>query len=269
MKAERNSQGCSIFKNLGIEKVGADVYGSLKRFHYRDSRLCPQVAIYAIKDRSRAGRRFGTYIGVIVYTMPAPAIELRNIATDGFFCGLDAATNLQLVNANIRNISRVIIEPHYRGLGLAGWLVAETMPRLDVAIVESLAVMGSVSPFFEQAGMTVYRGKGSARVARLTEALGMVGVDRKLFIDPAAVQRKLDGLCGPEAEFIARQIYAFLEAYGRRKHAPAGVERTRFVLSKLSLRPVYYIWFNPEVPMRMDSNKNKKEQRKEILNEAG
>jgi GNAT superfamily N-acetyltransferase len=149
-----------------------------------------------------------------------------------------------MVNKHIRCISRVIIEPRYRGLGLASRLVAETMGKLGVPIIEAMAVMGRVNPFFEKAGMKRYEGRPVARSVQLIEAVGMVGIDERELVNPAAVQAKLDGLGKSEAAFIEQQMDIFLQAYGRRREMRAGIERTRYVLSKLTGRPVYYIWFN-------------------------
>ena len=238
---------CTVVRYLEIVPAGLDEYNELGRFHYREGAARPHVAIYAIKDMHPLVARLGGLAGVIVYTMPVPNLELRNVATDGRFTGLgDRRMQLQMANKYIRCISRVIIEPRYRGLGPAGWLVAETMPRLGVPIVEAIAVMGRVNPFFERAGMKRYEGRGTARSIQLIEALGMVGIDESKFIDPSAMQVKLDRLSKLEAEFIEQRIDSFLQAYGKRSQMRAGIERTRYVLSKLTARPVYYIWFNPD-----------------------
>jgi GNAT superfamily N-acetyltransferase len=242
-----NSQQCTITRYLEVVRAGPDEYRQLARFHYRESRLGPHVVIYAIKDMRPVRTRSAGCVGVIVYTMPVANLELRNAATGGLFAGFgDRRLQLQMVNKHIRCISRVIIEPRYRGLGLASRLVAETMGKLGVGIIEAMAVMGRVNPFFEKAGMRRYEGRGTARSIQLIEALGMVGIDESKFIDPSAMQVKLDRLSKLEAEFIEQRIDSFLQAYGKRSQMRAGIERTRYVLSKLTARPVYYIWFNPD-----------------------
>jgi GNAT superfamily N-acetyltransferase len=249
-----NERGCTVTKHLEIVRAGLAEYNYLGRFHYRQSPAGlpgPHVAIYAMKDMYPARRRFAPVVGVIVYTMPTAHVELRNVATGGLFCGFgDRRLQLQLVNKYIRRIARVIIEPRYRGLGLASRLVAETMPKLGVPFIEAMAVMGMVHPFFEKAGMKRYQAKPAARSVRLVEALGIMGIDEQELIDPQAIQDKFDSLAGCEAEFIERQMSDFLGAYGKaqsgRTAGPPGIERTRYVLSKLTARPVYYIWFNPD-----------------------
>jgi len=179
---------------------------------------------------------------------------LRNIATGHIFAGLDRSTQLALINTNIRRISRVIIDPRFRGLGLACRLVRETMPLVNVPIVEALAVMGLVNPFFEKAGMKAYKAKPSAASVQFVEALSIIGIEQAGLIDPLLVQQKLDRLGDCKARFIEHQIRHFLKSHGRRRDMPPGLERTRYIVTKLTARPVYYIWFNPKLTDTGDSN---------------
>jgi len=232
---------CTVCKRLRIVPGSTDDYKALAHYHYRDSRIGPYAAIFTLKGD------FGRPAGVIVYTMPAPALELRNIATDNMFAGFDRSTQLALVNKNIRCISRVIIEPRFRGLGLASRLVSQTMPQMHLPIIEAMAVMGLVNPFFERAGMKAFTAKLPVRCVQLIEAFSTIGIEKKELIDAKQVQRKLNQLPAPDAEFIELQIKCFLQSYGKRRNMPVGLERTRYILSKLTERPVYYIWFNPRL----------------------
>jgi len=242
-------KSCSVVEKLQIMAGGRSDYEQLAHFHYRDSRLGPFAAIFAIKPvrALAAGVDEKKTVGVIVYTMPSPGLELRNAATGDFFAGFDKATRLTLINKNVRCISRVIIEPRFRGLGLASALVRETMPKMKVAIIEAMAVMGLVNPFFEKAGMEALVAAEPARSVQLKEAFSMVGIEQNMLLDAKQMQRKLDRLTGPQADFIEQQIEEFLQSYGKRRYMQGGLERTRFVLSKLTARPVYYIWFNEKI----------------------
>ena len=243
-------RSCSVCKRLRIVPGSRDDYKTLAHYHYRDGNLGPFVRIFALEPDSTWAAPSGIKtVGVIVYSMPNPGVELRGIATDNLFAGFDRATQLALINKNIRCISRVIIEPRFRSLGLASRLVRETMPRMNVPIVEAMAVMGLVNPFFEKAGMKAFAAKMPARCVQLIEALSMVGVERRELIDPQKVQTRLDRLPVGKAEFIELEMKRFLQSYGRRRNNQAGLERTRYVLSKLTARPVYYIWFNPKLKL--------------------
>ncbi|MBN1392198.1 MAG: hypothetical protein JW947_05275 [Sedimentisphaerales bacterium] len=195
--------------------------------------------------------RLGEAAGVIVYSMPSAGAELRNIATGNLFAGFDSRTRLGLINKNIRCISRVIIEPRFRGLGLASRLVRETMPEMGVPIIEAMAVMGAVNPFFEKAGMKAFAAKKAVRCVKLSEAFSMVGIEEEELIDAEVVQRKTEQLGRREGEFIEAEIGRFLQSYGERRYEEAGVKRMRFVLSKLTDRPVYYIWLNEKMGFKV------------------
>lgn len=236
-------RSCSVCKRMHIVRGCLDDYKKLARYHYRNSAPAAYAAIFALKLAEET-------IGVIVYSMPSPGLELRNIATDNLFAGFDRATRLALINRNIRRISRVVIEPRFRNLGLASRLVRETLGAVNVPIVEAMAVMGLVNPFFEKAGMTAYRAKMPARCVRLIEALGIVGIEGEELIDPQKVQQKTELLGTQKPEFIKFEIRRFLQSYGKRRNMPPGLERTEFVLSKLTARPVYYIWFNKNLELR-------------------
>jgi GNAT superfamily N-acetyltransferase len=228
--------------DVHIEPGNIEDYEKLSRYHYRDTSAGPYAAIFAAK-------RGGQTIGVIVYRMPVIALELRTAATGGIFCGLGRGTLLSLLNRNVRCISRVVIDPRFRGLGLASRLVRETMPQMRVPLIEAMAVMGQVNPFFEKAGMKAYHAPLPQRCVRLTEALSAVGIEESLLIDPQAAHKKIAALAPDRAAFLELEILGFLKVYGKRCYMPAARERTKFILSKLTERPIYYIWFNPEMKM--------------------
>jgi hypothetical protein len=239
---------CSVTRKLQVVPGTFDDYRQLAHYHYRNGSLGPTAGLFALKPVSPlSGLSRKDTVGVIVYTMPTARLELRNVAAGNFFAGLDRSTQLALINENIRCISRVIIEPRFRGLGLAIRLVRETMPQLNVPIIEAMAVMGAVNPFFEKAGMKAFTGKVPARCIQLIEALSMVGIEQHELIDPQIVQRKIAHLSICQTEFIEFEIKRFLQSYGKRSalSGSSGPEQTRYILSKLTARPIYYIWFNP------------------------
>ena len=238
---------CSAAGALEIVRAGRKEYEQLSCFHYRDCSLGPYAAVYALKDMHPAAIRTGTIAGVVVYTTAAPNLEMRKFAIGDVFSGFsDRRIGLAMVNKNIRCISRVIIEPRYRGIGLASMLVRQTLKRLDMPIVEAMAVMGRVNPFFEKAGMEAYFSRPSLGCVKLAEAFGAVGIEDDAFIDAEAVHKRIGDLGADQKRFIETQTQKFLQSYGKRKYMPHGVDRTRYVLSKLTYRPVYYVWRNPD-----------------------
>ncbi|MFA5555286.1 MAG: hypothetical protein WDA68_12160 [Phycisphaerae bacterium] len=223
-----------------FELVCGDIsdYRRLGRYHYRGDKLGPYQAIYALRLAQETA-------AVIVYSMPAVYVELRNAATGGYFRGYDRRTAAAMVNKNIRTISRVIVEPRFRNIGLATRLVRETMPLLNVRIIEAMAVMGHINPFFEKAGMHPYTAGLCAACLRIKEALSLVGIEEEIFYKADKVHKRIEHLKTSARRFIDREIRRFLQGYPNRRDMPEGPQRTKYVLSKLGDRPVYYIWFNP------------------------
>lgn len=242
---------CSVARKLQILPGTLDDYRRLAHYHYRHVRPGPVAAIFAFRPGPMSElRNQAPAVGVIVYSMPVPEVELRDVATAGFFAGFDRSTKCALLNKHVRCISRLIVDPRFRGLGLASLLVQETMPLMGVTIVEAMAVMGLVNPFLERAGMTAYRAQIPLRTVRLVEAFSSVGIEPEYLVDPAHVQRSIDQLAGAEGQFIELEIRRFLQSYNRCRDMPPGLKRTVYVLSRLTTRPVYYVWFNPETKRR-------------------
>jgi len=88
----------------------------------------------------------------------------------------------RLINDEIARISRVIIHPKFRGIGLGEFLVKETLHKVDAKVVEVLAVMARYNPFFEKAGMlrVDYRRDETAIDKKIRGFLGERNFDLKL-----------------------------------------------------------------------------------------
>ena len=235
---------CSILSDLVLVEAGRSEYEELAGFHYRDGGCGPRAAVYAMIDKHYAATRKDRVAGVIVYSMGAANMEMRNVALGGVFGGGSRRDELSLVNKNIRCISRVIVEPRYRGMGVASRMVSESMQLIDVPVVEAMAVMGRVNPFFERAGMKRFEPGVSVKAARMIEALGLVGISEDDFIDAEKVYERVEQLHQSERRFVNGEIEKFVQTYGKRRYMGDGVDRMRFVLSKVVYRPVYYVWVN-------------------------
>jgi len=64
--------------------------------------------------------------------------------------------DLRFINRHVRTISRVIVHPQFRSLGLSSLLVRCLCKHCDTRYIEALAMMGRAIPFFERAGMKRY-----------------------------------------------------------------------------------------------------------------
>jgi GNAT superfamily N-acetyltransferase len=235
---------CSIHKELQIVPGDMNDYRLLATYHYRSGPPVGVKAVYTVRPKRALGALGRRPAGVIVYAMPNPRVELRTIATNGAFHGLDRQTELELLNRHVRCLARVIVEPHFRGIGLAVRLVRETMPKLNVPLVEALGVMPLVNPFLERAGMRYFEPRVPVEHVELLEAFSVVGIEEDDLVDPELVQRELDGLRAAARAFIEARVRRFLKSHGSRRTMPDGLARTRYILARLTHRPAYYLWIN-------------------------
>ena len=124
-------------------------YESLTRHHYRAKRpatFCQIVAATYV-DPSASTR----VIGVGVLSWPVPMLNARN---RHFALPTGYGVRLRFANAQVRTISRVIVHPQFRALGVATALVRELIARCPTRYVESSAAMGRYATFLGAAGMT-------------------------------------------------------------------------------------------------------------------
>lgn len=175
-------------------------YRALSRFHYRAGRPATIVRILRASDAPT-----GTLAGVLVISMPTIDGAWRRLAWPGRFDArlLGKKEALRRINAELRTISRVIVEPRFRALGIAVALVRAYLDRPLTPATEAVSAMGALCPFFARAGMTAYRLPPSPADARLLDALHHARV-------PAA------GLAGPAiscsqrmSPFLARELRAW------------------------------------------------------------
>jgi len=83
--------------------------------------------------------------------------------------------SMKELNDKLSVISRVVIHPKYRTIGLGTKLVKGTLPLAGTEYVEMSAVMAKYNPFAEKAGM-----KRIAEQAPPKEAMRIVGLLREL-----------------------------------------------------------------------------------------
>jgi ABC-type ATPase with predicted acetyltransferase domain len=130
-------------------------YRQLAPFHCISGPPACHKRVYVIRTPKRF-RRFGGpgVAAVLVVSPPVIAARGRNVATANRYVGKDRRGCLSKLNAEIECISRVIVHPMFRGGGLAVRLVRHALRTARTPMVESLAAMGKIHPFFRCAGMT-------------------------------------------------------------------------------------------------------------------
>lgn len=156
----------TIFKKIKFIRATREDYKILSDFHYRSHRLGAVKEIFAFKKDNEI-------IGIIVLSFPNFKFpdRFKNL---GKWC-----ENKKRVNQKISLISRVIIHPKYRSIGLGWRLVKRTLEKCRDKYIEAIASMAVHNPFFEKAGMKLIK-------IKLPDKLIIEAIDelKKLKINP-------------------------------------------------------------------------------------
>jgi len=132
---------CSLVREMYVAEGKMENWKQLASFHYRSHSVAGPRKIFCL------WRKNGELCGVIVYTYPAPQCFGRKAS------GL-TKYSMREINKRLSAISRVVVHPKYRTIGLGVKLVEETLELVGTEFVEMPDVMAKYNPFAEKAGMT-------------------------------------------------------------------------------------------------------------------
>jgi ABC-type lipoprotein export system ATPase subunit len=167
---------CSLTQQMTITQGTRAEYKTLCEFHYRAHRTPPTRKIFTLKRKEEI-------CGVVVYCYPSPMCFGRRQVWRG---------DLKQLQREVSVVSRVIVHPKYRSIGLGEKLVHDTLPLAGTPCVEAVAVMAKYNPFFEKAEMQkIAQSKPSKAVTDALAKLETLGFDNALLGSPAYNQQQL------------------------------------------------------------------------------
>jgi ABC-type ATPase with predicted acetyltransferase domain len=199
----KTNRECSLVKEMHITEGTKADYKKLAHFHYRDSRLFAHHKIFTMK-------RGDETVGAIVYGSPPLAVTGRRKA-------IGKNLTIPEINRNIIRISRVVIHPKYRTIGLGAKIVAETLHRAGKPIVETIAVMAKYNPFFEKAGMTkIAETQPNPQVLKVVEKLRALKFNPVFLTSERTNLNKLQNMTEKEVEKVRNAIKEVSGIYRKR-----------------------------------------------------
>lgn len=167
-----------------------DDYTRLACFHYRAGAPATCARVLTLRDSAR-----DELAGVLVVSHPTLNGAWREGAWPGAYNpasvgdGTSRGSRLRslalALNRDVRCVSRVVIDPRWRGLGLATRLVRAYLDSPITRRTEAIASMGLASPFFERAGMRRVHVPRASCEWRLVDALAHAGASALDLIDGA------------------------------------------------------------------------------------
>jgi len=222
---------CSLVKEMRIEEGTVQDWRKLACFHYRSHRIAAPRKIFCLK-------RGEELCGVIVYCYPPPACFGRRMVLPKM--------SMKELNEKLSIISRVVVHPKYRSIGLGTKLVRETLAKAGTPYVEMVAVMAKYNPFAEKAGMQKIAEQPPAKEAlAIADTLLKLGFNTQLLGSEKYVLNKLKSL---KPEELARVKETFIQNKTPRfmkyffSHQPYGKQKLyRKKLMKASLERLAHL----------------------------
>lgn len=227
---------CSIYRKIRVEKASVEDYDKLSRFHYRSK------GVAGIKDCYKL--LFDDHVvGVIVYSSSYLNLKPRNMVFgERYVYSPGDLHKARLINKEIARISRVIIHPKFRGIGLGAFLVRETMPRVDASVIEVVAVMAKYNPFFEKAGMlrVYYRRDEIAVEKKIRRFLEARGFDLS-FVKSKAYCRDFFRQLDSQDKKV---LIGYLSEFARQPFVKVKAVKPELLARVTSSEGVYLYWVN-------------------------
>jgi len=248
--ANKPGKKCSLVQEMQVVEGSYKDWKQLSVFHYRSHRIAAPREIFCLK-------RGDELCGVIVYCYPPIACFGRRQVLPKM--------SIKELNQKLSIISRVVVHPKYRTIGLGSKLVRETLSLAGTPYVEMVAVMAKYNPFGEKAGMQkIAEQPPSKKALAIAQVLSELGFNVQLLGSEKYVLNKLHSL---KAEGITRIKEAFIrnkaprfmkyffphQPYGRQKLyveklREASLERLAHLIKVCGLllqTKVYLFWKKP------------------------
>lgn len=201
---------CSLLKEMKVEDGTLEDWRKLAVFHYRSHNISARRGIFCI-------RRHGELCAVIVYCYPFPQCAGRGSVLPKM--------DLKELNQQLSVISRIVVHPKYRTIGLGEKSIRDSLQLVQTPFVEMIAVMPKCNPFAERAGMRKVFVKDPPKAAiNVTVELEKLGLDLRFLGSQRYVKAKLESLSADQlaelrATFVHNGHPMFREALGAIRHA--------------------------------------------------
>ncbi len=217
---ERRGVGSALARRWRVVRGSYDDYRALRSFHYRASAPAAPVLTLRAEDGD------GSLAGVLVVVMPT----LRGVWREAFWPGRYDAVAAgrrevsRRLNAEVRRIGRLVVDPRFRGAGVARALVRAYLDEPLTVRTEAVSGMGVISAFHEAAGMRSVMLPVSAWDQRLLDAMAHGGLSRHEMAAPRGCLARWVGRCGEG--FVEREVRRWARASGAtRRWAGEPLER--------------------------------------------
>ncbi|MEM4704877.1 MAG: GNAT family N-acetyltransferase, partial [Candidatus Bathyarchaeia archaeon] len=171
------TENCTVARDVQIEEGTTEDWKKLSGFHYRSHTFGAPRNIFCLKKGEEL-------CGVIIYSFPPLTCFGR--------AKVLPKMPLDELNKKLSTVSRVVVHPKYRSIGLGSLLLKKSLPLAGTPFVEMVAVMAKYNPFAEKAGMKkIAESKPSKHTLQALEQLKKLGFDTLTLNSPRCCGRTI------------------------------------------------------------------------------
>lgn len=226
-----------------------DDYHALAPLHYRAGPPATADLILAARDT-----RADHLAGVLVVSHPTLNAAWRNAAWPDRFSSGRRKHDAVRLNAEIRCISRVVVDPRYRSLGIARAMVRAYLARPLTPCTEAIAAMGAACPFFAAAGMREIETHPCRRDARLLNTLSRARLEPWRLAMPKAAWARVQR-CDAKEE-VEHALHVWANASRATRKLTSGPIEALFTkaCTTVASERIAYVWDQEEVSPQRAQN---------------
>ena len=226
---------CSLLEKMEIGEGSSEDWRLLSFLHYRSQSIGGASKIYKASVDGRV-------VGVVVYSTPY-------FPAPGYSECFNPEWYLRERFGNVLRVSRVVVHPSFRGIGLSKKLLQESMRTLDKPFVEIVSTMQLYHNFTKSYMITVKKVSNERKRKALERMALETGIDPEKPVAEVARMLKTGGAVKRLAKWIEENYHIFLE---KRRDAKVRLRDKQQVLTalmriKASAAPkLYAVWINPD-----------------------
>lgn len=239
----------NLRQQLHIIKTTKKYYDRLEPYHYVLETIKPYKSIYGIFPKESYQKAHAHPIAVVVYAPPFANLQARNrVLKEIRPTPSSKKANLQWVNKNIIMAKRLIVDPRYRRLGLAKWLMQESSKLQPYPIIEALSPIDYTNKILLSAGFQRHYQPAPNYYSRVKNVLALAGISEVLQQHPKEVNKRIASLPSEIQKKVDYEFKRFLQHFRKFNQKNYIKGHIKYILSKLNFPNVYFIKFNKQIP---------------------
>lgn len=184
--------------------------------------------------------------GVLCVCLPYPSSRGRRLAFGSVYTAASVEASTHFIQRDFRTITRVVVEPRFRGAGVSKLMLREAMKHHETRFLESMAVMARFVPFFQRAGFREYDTGLSIHDCRYLGALENIGLDLATLCKAQDLHAMVDGLVKDTRRFLRSETERWLKSRIQRQRLSGVnfdlVEVLKLARGALKFAPLYLVY---------------------------